>query len=359
MDNKTKWRLILGKYSKENLNQNITKEQQNIETLLDTVYDNEYTKNKQMYGTKSNGITIIETINKVKNILNQETINKIALDAFEEYGIYELITDKNYIKNIKPDINLLKNLIMYKNYTKTEEQEKIKYMIKKIANEIKLKMLKNIDLSSVGTTNKTISTKYQKSKNIDINKTIKTNIKNYNQEQKKLYIENIYFYPNKAIKKTKNIILIVDCSGSMIKSLIYSAIISSIFYNINHINIKIILFDTRIVDLSQIKQDPIEILLNVTLGGGTDISKALKYSQKLIKNKQYTEIIMITDLFSEEKTMLKEFENIKSMVNKILILTGIEDDGKTYYNNNIAKKLEKLNISVKSYTVKQLVNYIK
>lgn len=359
MNNLEKWRLILGKFSKEDFDIDMSKNNLAIEELLDSVYDNEYSKEKGMYGEESSGLLVINNLKNVNNILDQNIINRIATDAFETYGMYDVLADDNYLENAKADVELLKNLIMYKDYSNEEDRSKIKYKIRQVANEIKKELMCKIDFSNVGTISKTGSSMYNKTKNLDIKKTIENNIKNYNKDNNKLYVKDIYFYPNKSENKPVDLVLLVDCSGSMVKSLIYVAIVSSIFYNISNIDIKIVLFDTRIVNLSDVNEDPINILLDVQLGGGTDVAYALAYSRKLIKKADKTLFIVITDLFSEEKTMLKEFEEVKNTGVRTLVFTGIDNDCKSYYNGNFAKKLDKIGIPVESVTVKELANCIK
>ncbi|MCT4607501.1 MAG: VWA domain-containing protein [Marinisporobacter sp.] len=359
MNNLEKWRLILGKFSKQNLEVNLSQDNLAVERLLDSVYDNEYSNEKGMYGSESSGVMVIKNLKEVQKILHQDIVNKIATDAFETYGMYEVLADDNYLENAKADMDLLKKLIMYKDYTKEEERNKIKYKIRQIANEIKKELLFEIDLSRIGTINKSNSSRYNRSKALDMKKTIEKSMKNYNKEEGKLYVEDVYFYPNKAKNKPADIVLVVDCSGSMVESLIYIAIVSSIFYNISNIDIKIVLFDTRIVDLSDVKEDPINILLDVQLGGGTDVARGLAYSRNLIKRPDKTLFIVITDLFSEETSMLKEFEEVKNTGARTLVLTGIQNDSNSYYNSNFAKKLGKIGIPVEGVTVKELANYIK
>lgn len=359
MNDLEKWRLILGKFSRENLDMSLGSKESAIEELLDSVYDREYAKEKGMYGKESSGFVVLKNLKKVQGILEQTTVNKIATDAFSTYDMYDILADDQYLQNAKADMELLQNLIMYKEYTKKEERSKIRYKIRQVANEIKKELMTQIDIASRGSTHKIQSTKYKKSKSIDIKKTIEKNMKNYDIKGKKLYVEDIYFYPNMAKSKPRDVLLIVDCSGSMMASLIYVAIVASIFYNVPDIDIKIILFDTRIVDISDAKTDPIDLLLDVQLGGGTNVARALEYSKKLIKRPEKTLCITITDLFSEEVPMLRAFEDIKNTGAKTIVFTGIEEDAKAYYNGNFAAKLEQIGIPVESVTVKELANYIK
>ena len=43
-----------------------------------------------------------------------------------------------------------------------------------------------------------------------------------------------------------------------------------------------VVFDTKVADLTEELQDPVELLFGVQLGGGTDIHKALTYCSQMI-----------------------------------------------------------------------------
>lgn len=367
MEITNRWQLILGKFSKNDLDSNFSDSYEKIDKLLASVYDHEYSKkglysddlDDSSYGTNSSGLTLIKNIKDVENIFDLETIDKISIDAVDSYGMYEILGNEEYLAKATKDIDLLKNLLLYKDLTNEESKIRIKKTILEIAKKLKKELENNPDIVPIGTKRNFCSSEFNKSKHLDIHKTISKNIKNYDKNKSKFYVENTYFYPNISKKRTVDVILVVDASGSLLSSLIYSAIISSIFYNVPNINIKLVLFDTRIVDLSDIKEDPLNILLNVSLGGGTDIALALSYSKKLIKNPYDTLFIVITDLFSSESPMLKEFEEIKESGVNLRVLTGIDDNGKTYYNNSFAKKLDNLGIDVSSVTTKEIVAYIK
>ena len=59
----------------------------------------------------------------------------------------------------------------------------------------------------------------------------------------------------------------------------------------------VVVFDTEITDLTEAcRQDPVDMLFGVQLGGGTDINKSLAYCQTLIENPRKTMFILISDL---------------------------------------------------------------
>ena len=79
-----------------------------------------------------------------------------------------------------------------------------------------------------------------------------------------------------------HIIMAVDCSGSMMDSVIHSAVMAGIFKGLPAVRVSLVAFDTAVVDLTEQVDDPIEVLMSVQLGGGTDIAGALGYCETLV-----------------------------------------------------------------------------
>jgi hypothetical protein len=67
----------------------------------------------------------------------------------------------------------------------------------------------------------------------------------------------------------------------MMNSVIYSAVMASIFVKLPFLTVRLAIFDTSLGDLSEYLEDPVGILMKVQLGGGTDIAGALEYAKKL------------------------------------------------------------------------------
>ena len=57
------------------------------------------------------------------------------------------------------------------------------------------------------------------------------------------------------------------------------------------------LFDTNVLDVTEHCSDPVEAIMKVQLGGGTDIGNALRYAAGLIDNPRRTIVVLITDFY--------------------------------------------------------------
>ena len=59
---------------------------------------------------------------------------------------------------------------------------------------------------------------------------------------------------------------------------------------------RLIVFDTEVVDLSDLLADPVDVLFGAQLGGGTDINQAVGYAQQFVERPEKTIFIIISDL---------------------------------------------------------------
>ena len=240
--NLNRWRLILGSFAEDNLK--IDGEYSEIDETLNFLYDREYSESsgyslnnlndfnnlnnskEKRFSREKSSLTVPKWISKVKKLFPKETVEIMQNQALEKYKLTEILTDENILKEIEPNIELLKNILAFKD-TMSGNVKKLAYeIVKKIVEEIKKKM--EIDIKKVFYGKKLAnSTAVNKIfKNLDIKKTVRHNLKNYNYKDKKFFVDKLYF--NQNIKKYNpyNIIILIDESGSMLDSVIYTSVMA-------------------------------------------------------------------------------------------------------------------------------------
>ncbi|MHA1755634.1 MAG: VWA domain-containing protein [Promethearchaeota archaeon] len=173
-------------------------------------------------------------------------------------------------------------------------------------------------------------------------------------------MSNPRFFSAERNKKPWQIIVIVDQSGSMISSLIHSSVMASIFAELPSIKTNLIAFDTTVVDLSDKVNDPVEVLMSVNLGGGTDITNALRFAQSLVKKPKKTIMVLITDFYEgrDDSDLINEIRFIKEAGIKILGLASLNEKSVPDYNVNLTKKIASLGVDVLVATPDKLCELI-
>ena len=357
-----RWRLILGSFS----NLEIDNEYSEIDEILNFLYDREYTQNGGYSldnfnsSKEKSALTVPKWISKVKKLFPKETVEIMQKQALEKYKLTEILTDENILKEIEPNIELLKNILTFKDMM-SQNVKKLAYdIVKKTLEEIKNKMEVEIKkvfygkkLPNSNTTNKIF-------KNLDIKKTIRYNLKNYDIKNKTIFTDKLFF--NQNIKKYNpyNIIILIDESGSMLDSVIYSSIMASIFANLPYLSIKLVIFDISVVDLSEHIKEPIDILFKVQLGGGTNIAQALEYAKKITFAPDKTIVLLISDLFdsNDYKLMYKNANDIIESGSKLIVLTALDYNANSIYDKEAARYFSKIGAKVGALTPSKLSKWI-
>ncbi|MDR0287878.1 MAG: VWA domain-containing protein, partial [Clostridiales bacterium] len=328
-----RWRLILGRFSQNQLEGSMGDggfSYGEIDDVLDFLYNREYGEDRGMRegSLDDSQILIPEWLRKVRKLFPVEGIEKIENHALERYNLVELLNDKSVLEKLQPNMNLLKNILALKNKMNGDVLETARGIVKAVADDIACRLENDVRKSFTGKINKNKSSLNKCSKNLDFRKTINKNLRNYDSTSKRLVVDRVYFNQNIKRFNPWDIIIVVDESGSMMESVIHSAVMAGIFAKLPVLRTKLVIFDTQVVDLSGYVEDPVQTLMSVQLGGGTDIGKALSYCENLIVNPYKTIVVLVSDLCDGAgyTPMYKSTKNIVDGGSKFFAVTSLDPD---------------------------------
>ena len=362
-----RWRLVLGKQAEASIDFSGGEEIQNLtdmEELLEYLYSR--AGGEDVRGTGRSGgldpshLQAAEWINKVRELFPRQTAEVLERHALEEFHMTELLTDKEVLEKITPDMNLLKCVLQLRHLMKGEVLETAKRIAAKVAEELRKKLENSVRRSILGRIDRNTSSPVHSARNLDIQKTIRRNLKHYDPETQQLILQDVYFSSRVKRFSTWRVIIAIDESGSMLGSVIYSAVMAQILAKLPFADVKLIIFDTSVVDLSGEAEDPAEVLMSVQLGGGTDIGKALAYCEGLVETPAKTCILCVTDLCegAAESRLLNISRNIIESGVKLNFLTALDEDANPAYDRRLGQKLADMGAFVGALTPDQLGDYI-
>jgi Mg-chelatase subunit ChlD len=106
----------------------------------------------------------------------------------------------------------------------------------------------------------------------------------------------------------------------------------------------LVVFDTAVVDLTDKLADPVDVLFGTQLGGGTDINRAIAYSQSLITRPQDSVFVLISDLYEGgvRKEMLARVSEMLAAGVQVIVLLALSDEGAPAYDKENAAALSAL-----------------
>ena len=360
----TRWRLILGNFAQEALP--LEEGFGEMDEALDFLYRREYggeqgiREEEKRGGREGSALTVPGWIRRIRRLFPRRAVEILQKEALEKYKLTELLTDPEILKTLEPSMDLLKNILTFKHVIGENLKTLAYRIVEEAVREIEKKLETRIRQVFSGRKLPHSSSSFRIHRNFDFHRTIRKNLKHYNRALGTIIPEKLYFNRNIRRHNPWNIIILVDESGSMLDSVIYSSIMAAIFAKLPFLAVKLAVFDTSLVDLSDHLDDPVGILMKVQLGGGTDIHGALEYGRKLITAPQKTILVLVSDLYDgkDYRFMYKSAADIIESGAKLFVLTALDYEGRGAYDKNAAHRLARLGAEVAAMTPEALADWI-
>lgn len=198
---------------------------------------------------------------------------------------------------------------------------------------------------------------------LDLGRTVRANLRTARRQPDGSYM----ILPDQPIFRTRvrrsldwRVILVVDVSGSMEESVIYSALMAAIIGGLPAVTAHFVAFSTEVVDLSDRVTDPLGLLLEVEVGGGTLIAPALRYARTLITVPTRTIVVLVSD-FEEGGPIGPLLSEVRAIVDggaHPLGLAALDDRGKPRYSVSIAEQVVAAGMPVAALTPLELARWI-
>lgn len=335
-----RWRMILGGDQADGTGVTLTLEEQRIDSSLEAVYNSD-----RKGGLGSSAPKVSRWLGDIREFFPQTVVQVIQKDAIKRLNLTSLLTEKEMLENVVPDVHLVATLMSLSRVIPEKNKEMARQVVRQVVDELLKKLSAPTQQAVTGALNRSSRRRNPRYNEIDWKTTITKNLKNYQPDYKTIIPEVRIGYGRKR-KAMKDIILCLDQSGSMGTSVIYSGIFGSVLASIPAVNTRMVVFDTAVVDLTDDLQDPVDLLFGVQLGGGTDIERALTYCQGVITRPQDTVLVLVTDLYEggDEREMRKRFVSLVNAGVQLIVLPALNDDGAPCYDKDNAEFLAALGV---------------
>ena len=343
-----RWRLILGRYAAQPLAQTrFSAGDWKLDQALEYLYGREY-EGRGLAG-RSGGpgsldpsqLRAVDWLNRSRKLFPQEVFERMQTQAIDRYQLTDLLSDPAVLRSLDATPGLAKALLGVRGRLSGQMRDAVREVIQKTVDEITRKLRNDFVNALVGRRNRMRRSHIKSAQNFDARATIAANLKHYDLERKQLVIEQPRF--NARVKRNLpwDVVLCVDQSGSMMDSVIYSAVIAGIMSSLPAVRVKLVVFDTAVVDLTHMAHDPVEVLLTVQLGGGTDIGRAVAYCESLVGNPQRTVFALISDFMegAAPGPLLAAVQRMAQARVKLLGLAALDESANPVYDRQMAQRL--------------------
>lgn len=364
---RARWRLILGRGATF-LDDTLDDIDARRDRLVAFLYDREAGPEQNIRRDVTRGadlgaseLTVPEWINRVHDLFPRDAIERLERDALERYKLQELVTNPDLLQRATPSMTLLKAILRTKHLMNEEVLLLARRLVRQVVREMLDTFAHDVRQPFSGRRLPQRRSRTPAAKNFDAPATIRRNLKYYDPVRGRLVITTPYF--NTRVRRHVDrwrVFILVDQSGSMLDSVIHAAVIASIFWGIRSLRPRLIAFDTTVVDLTDHLTDPVETLLRVQLGGGTDIGQALAYAAEQIDTPGRTLVVLVSDFFdgAPPAHLLATARSLVESGVTLLGLAALDRQAQPIYNRPLAAQLVALGAHVAAMTPGELAAWV-
>ncbi|MEV0569345.1 DUF5682 family protein [Dactylosporangium sp. NPDC050588] len=198
---------------------------------------------------------------------------------------------------------------------------------------------------------------------LDLPRTLRANLATTRRDED----GRVQVIPERPVFRTKarrgvdwRLVLVVDVSGSMEASVIWSALTGAILAGVPALTTHFVAFSTEVVDLTDRVTDPLGLLLEVQVGGGTHIAAGLRHARSLVTVPSRTLVVVVSD-FEEGYPLGGLLAETRSLVESgatVLGCASLDDAGRPRYSVSVASQLVACGMPVAALSPLELARWV-
>lgn len=156
------------------------------------------------------------------------------------------------------------------------------------------------------------------------------------------------------------LILVTDVSGSMEASTVWAALTASVLAGVPTLSTHFLSFSTEVMDLTGHVEDPLSLLLEVSVGGGTHIAAGLRHARELVTVPSRTLVVVVSD-FEEGYPLGGLLAEVRALVGAgchVLGCASLDDTGRPRYSTGVAGQLVSAGMPVAALSPLELARWV-
>jgi hypothetical protein len=312
-----------------------------LDQALSFVYEDEKA------GLGSSRPYIPKWLASLRDFFRHDVVALVQKDAIEKKGLTSLLFEPETLPLLEKNVELVATLVAAKGLVPDRAREAARQIVREVVDEVRKKLETEVRTAVLGAVRRDRTSPLKIARNIDYKRTIQRNLKGWDASRRVLVPERLYFWANQRRRHEWDVSILVDQSGSMAESVVYSSIMAAIFASIDVLRTRLLFFDTEVVDVTPMLTDPVDVLFASQLGGGTDINRAVAYAeQHFIERPDRTLVVLVSDLYEggDRDDLVRRVQRLVDGRVKVVCLLALSDGGTPSYDREIASKFDSLGV---------------
>jgi hypothetical protein len=364
-----RWRLVLGQHAEEALErEGAAKDEggqvgaaaERLDLTLGYLYDRSFSERSHLDSAPPEAdLTVPAWLDGVRELFPTEAVEVLERDALTRYGLNELVTDADVLRGAARSMDLVRAILQFKHRMAPDVLVAAREVVAEVVDQLAERAERDCGPALHGPSDP-LSPPIRTWKNVDWHRTIRGSLHRWDRERKQLVPERIRYHHRQRGRSRWRVVVAVDQSGSMSDSLVHASVMAAIFTRLPSVDVRLLLFDHRIVDVSELAHDPLEVLMGCQLGGGTDLAGALGHVASLVTVPERTLVVLVTDfhIFDGRQAALARAAELTEAGVNGLGLAALDTDCRASYDEATARQFVQAGWTVGALTPRQLAEHV-
>ncbi|MEO3788228.1 DUF5682 family protein [Actinocorallia sp. B10E7] len=262
---------------------------------------------------------------------------------------------------VRPSVELLTTVLSLAGGMPEQQLAKLRPLVKRLVEELAKELASKMRPALTGLA--TPRPSRRPGGKLDLPRTLRANLAHTRElDDGRLVVipERPVFTTRSQLASDWRLILVVDVSGSMQASVIWSALTAAVLGGVPTLSTHFLAFSTSVIDLTDRVDDPLSLLLEVQVGGGTHIAAGLAHARSLVTVPSRTLVVVVSD-FEEGYPvggLLNEVRALASSGVHLLGCAALDDNGVPRYSKPIAGQLVAAGMPVAALSPTALARWV-
>lgn len=312
-------------------------------------------------GLGASQLSVPEWINEIHTLFPKETIERLERDAIERYGIDDVVTNPEVLARATPNVALLQAVLRTKHLMNPAVLAMARELVAQVVRQLMEKMATRVEQAFNGRHQPQRTAARGPASQFAARETLRRNLRHYDAGSGRLVVREPRFrVDSRRVMMPWQVLMLVDQSGSMVPSVIHAAVTAACLCGLPGIKTHLIAFDSEVVDLTGQTGDPVGLLLNVQLGGGTCIGRAVGYAADLIEVPRRAIVVIVSDFYEgmDPQVLVGHVRALTAQGTTVLGLAALDERADPVYDRELAGRLVDAGAHVGAMTPGQLAGWL-
>ncbi|MGW1839561.1 VWA domain-containing protein [Streptomyces sp. NPDC002067] len=350
-----RWRLVLGGGEADGTGRELRGQDRAMDEALAALYGRggagrdsagRGTGGRRTAGLGASAPGVARWLGDIRRYFPTPVVQLMQRDAIDRLGLAALLLEPEMLEAVEADVHLVGTLLTLGKALPETTRESARAVVRKVVAELERRLAARTRATLTGALDRSARTARPRHRDIDWDRTLRANLKNYLPEHRTVVPERLIGYGRAARSVRKEVVLCLDQSGSMAASVVHASVFGAVLASMRTLDTRLVVFDTSVVDLTDRIDDPVDVLFGTQLGGGTDINRALAYCQSRITRPADTIVVLISDLYEGgiRDGMIGRVAAMKAAGVQFVCLLALSDEGAPAYDREHAAALAALGV---------------